>query len=44
LFEPFELGRNRLANRIVMAPMTHNRGDEADAPHALNARNAPRPV
>jgi N-ethylmaleimide reductase len=37
LFEPIALGPLRLANRIVMAPMSRNRADDADAPHALTA-------
>jgi N-ethylmaleimide reductase len=37
LFAPVELGPLRLANRIVMAPMSRNRGDAAEAAHALTA-------
>lgn len=37
LFEPFELGPLRLANRLVMAPMSRNRGDDNDAATALTA-------
>lgn len=38
LFEPFDLGRTRLRNRIVMAPLTRNRAAAgSDAPHAMNA-------
>jgi N-ethylmaleimide reductase len=37
LLAPFQLGPNRLANRVVMAPMTRNRAGADDAPHALNA-------
>jgi len=36
LFQPLTLGELRLPNRIVMAPMTRNRADDADAPHGLN--------
>jgi N-ethylmaleimide reductase len=36
LFQPLTLGRLELPNRIIMAPMTRNRADERDAPHALN--------
>jgi N-ethylmaleimide reductase len=35
LFSPVQLGALRLANRIVMAPMTRNRADEAGVPGAL---------
>jgi N-ethylmaleimide reductase len=38
LFEPFELGPVRLANRMVMAPMSRNRADAAGAADALTAR------
>jgi 2,4-dienoyl-CoA reductase-like NADH-dependent reductase (Old Yellow Enzyme family) len=31
LFEPFRLGDLRLANRMVMAPMTRNRAGENGA-------------
>jgi len=37
LFEPLELGELRLANRIVMAPMTRNRADADGVPGALMA-------
>ena len=37
LFAPFDLGPNRLANRIVMAPMSRNRADAQGAAHALTA-------
>lgn len=38
LFAPFDLGRIRLCNRVVMAPLTRNRATPGqDAPHALNA-------
>lgn len=37
LLEPAMLGPLRLRNRVVMAPMTRNRADAADAPHAMNA-------
>jgi N-ethylmaleimide reductase len=36
LFQPTSIGKLQLPNRIVMAPMTRNRADERDAPHALN--------
>lgn len=32
LFEPFQLGELKLANRMVMAPMTRNRADETGVP------------
>ncbi|MFI5020538.1 MAG: alkene reductase [Alphaproteobacteria bacterium] len=35
LFEPFRLGANLLANRIVMAPMSRNRADDNDVATAL---------
>lgn len=35
LFTPLELGRLQLRNRIVMAPMTRSRADEAGLPNAL---------
>jgi len=38
LFEPFALGSIALANRLVMAPMSRNRADHRDAPHALTVR------
>ncbi|WP_044871402.1 alkene reductase [Pseudomonas sp. LFM046] len=37
LFEPVQLGELRLANRIVMAPMTRSRADGFDAPSELHA-------
>jgi len=38
LFTPFDLGPNRLRNRVVMAPMTRQRATPgSDAPHVLNA-------
>ncbi|MDH4611496.1 alkene reductase [Pseudomonas sp. BN102] len=37
LFEPVQLGELRLANRIVMAPMTRSRADAFDAPGDLHA-------
>jgi N-ethylmaleimide reductase len=37
LFAPFELGPQQLANRVVMAPMSRNRADAAEAAHALTA-------
>ena len=37
LFDPFDLGPVRLANRMVMAPMGRNRADAAGAAHALTA-------
>jgi N-ethylmaleimide reductase len=37
LFQPATIGKLQLPNRVVMAPMTRNRADERDAPHALNA-------
>lgn len=36
LFEPVQLGELKLANRIVMAPMTRSRAGEGDVPTALN--------
>ena len=38
LFEPLQMGELRLANRIVMAPMTRSRADADDAPDALHVR------
>ena len=38
LFEPLTLGELRLANRIVMAPMTRNRADADFRPNALMAQ------
>lgn len=37
LFEPFDLGGIRLANRIVMAPMTRSRAIDRNTPNALMA-------
>jgi N-ethylmaleimide reductase len=37
LLSPIKIGALTLPNRVVMAPLTRNRADEADAPHALNA-------
>ena len=37
LFEPVQLGPYRLANRIVMAPLTRSRASEAGVPTALMA-------
>ncbi|MBU6257056.1 MAG: alkene reductase [Burkholderiales bacterium] len=37
LFEPLELGALRLANRVVMAPMTRNRAEADGTPGALMA-------
>lgn len=36
LFMPYTLGDLTLSNRLVMAPMTRNRADQHNAPHALN--------
>lgn len=36
LFAPYTLGDLPLSNRMVMAPMTRNRADQHNAPHALN--------
>lgn len=36
LFSPYMLGDLPLSNRLVMAPMTRNRADQHNAPHALN--------
>jgi N-ethylmaleimide reductase len=38
MFSEFNLGKLRLPNRIVMAPMTRSRVDERNAPTAMNAR------
>ncbi len=38
LFEAVQLGPIRLANRMVMAPMSRNRADAAEAAHALTAK------
>lgn len=37
LFEPVQLGPYRLANRIVMAPLTRSRADDAGVPGELQA-------
>ncbi|VWB60137.1 12-oxophytodienoate reductase [Burkholderia lata] len=37
LFDPVELGRITLRNRIVMAPMTRSRAGAGDAPGPMNA-------
>ena len=37
LFDPIELGRITLRNRIVMAPMTRSRAGAGDAPGPMNA-------
>lgn len=37
LLEPTQLGPYRLKNRIVMAPLTRNRAQPGNVPHALNA-------
>ena len=37
LFEPLQLGDLRLANRVVMAPMTRNGADADGVPNALMA-------
>lgn len=39
LFEPLQLGELRLANRIVMAPMTRNRAQPDGVPGALMAEH-----
>lgn len=36
LFSPITIGDMKLANRMVMAPMTRNRANENIAPHELN--------
>lgn len=36
LFEPVNLGRINLANRVIMAPMTRSRADENDLPTDLH--------
>jgi N-ethylmaleimide reductase len=36
LFSPIKLGALKLANRIVMAPLTRNRADAGNAPQAMN--------
>jgi N-ethylmaleimide reductase len=38
LFQPVQLGALKLANRIVMAPLTRSRGKEADIPGDLAAQ------
>ncbi|MEA2780419.1 MAG: N-ethylmaleimide reductase [Rhodospirillaceae bacterium] len=38
LLRPIEFGTLTLNTRIVMAPMTRNRADADDAPHALNVQ------
>jgi N-ethylmaleimide reductase len=38
LFAPVQVGSIRLANRIVMAPMSRNRADAGEAAHALTAK------
>lgn len=37
LLTPFQLGPHRLANRMVMAPLTRNRAGPGNVPRALNA-------
>ena len=37
LFAPVEVGPLRLRNRVVMAPMSRNRADAAEAAQALTA-------
>ena len=37
LFTPIQVGKARLHNRIVMAPMTRSRAGAGDAATALNA-------
>ncbi len=36
LYSPYTLGDLKLANRMVMAPMTRNRANQNNAPHHLN--------
>jgi len=36
LFSPVTVGDIKLANRMVMAPLTRNRADEHNAPHDIN--------
>lgn len=36
LLQPLQVGELHLPSRVVMAPMTRNRADADDAPHALN--------
>jgi N-ethylmaleimide reductase len=38
LFAPVDIGPTRLANRIVMAPMSRNRADAGEGAHALTAK------
>ncbi len=38
LLQPLQVGALHLPNRVVMAPMTRNRADADDAPHALNVK------
>lgn len=37
LFDPIQLGRYKLKNRIVMAPLTRNRAGSGNTPQAMNA-------
>ncbi|MEE8515862.1 MAG: alkene reductase [Alphaproteobacteria bacterium] len=37
LFKPVRLGRYRLKNRVVMAPLTRNRAGAGNVPQAMNA-------
>ena len=37
LFQPFHLGSLRLANRIIMAPLTRSRAGSGDVPGPMNA-------
>ncbi|MFV1957332.1 MAG: alkene reductase, partial [bacterium] len=37
LFSPYDLGPNKLKNRVVMAPMTRNRAGEGNIPTPLHA-------
>ena len=37
LFTPIQVGRHRLRNRIVMAPLTRSRAADGNVPHELNA-------
>ena len=39
LFEPTQAGALKLANRIVMAPLTRNRAGPAQVPTGLMARH-----
>ncbi len=36
LFSPYKMNELTLKNRIVMAPLTRNRANEQNAPHAMN--------